>query len=83
MKAGGFMNSQNKSTSVEIKENILLKIDELIKQQHTMEENLLKCLEINNKVITKKLSKLVENYEILEMQNEVIANEVRNISTKI
>lgn len=83
MKAGGFMNSQNKSTSVEIKENILLKIDELIKQQHTMEENLLKCLEKNNKVITKKLSKLVENYEILEMQNEVIANEVRNISTKI
>ncbi len=77
------MNSQNKSTSVEIKENILLKIDELIKQQHTMEENLLKCLEKNNKVITKKLSKLVENYEILEMQNEVIANEVRNISTKI
>ena len=75
-------NKQNEA-SVEIEELLNNKINELIDGQKELEKNIFEILNQNNKIIMKRINKIIENCEILEMQNETIAKEVRNINKKI
>ena len=70
-------------TSVEVIEDINIKVNEILKEQKEFERNILEKLEQKNKIIMQRLNKIVENYEILEMQNETIAKEVRILNSKI
>ena len=83
MKAGGFMKNKQNEASVEIEELLNNKINELIDGQKELEKNIFEILNQNNKIIMKRINKIIENCEILEMQNETIAKEVRNINKKI
>lgn len=70
-------------TSVEVIEDINIKVNELLKEQKEFERNILEKLEQKNKIIMQRINKIVENYEILEMQNETIAKEIRILNSKI
>ncbi len=70
-------------TSVEVIEDINIKVNEILKEQKEFERNILEKLEQKNKIIMQRINKIVENYEILEMQNETIAKEVRILNSKI
>ena len=70
-------------TSVEVIEDINIKVNEILKEQKEFERNILEKLEQRNKIIMQRINKIVENYEILEMQNETIAKEVRILNSKI
>ena len=70
-------------TSVKVIEDINIKVNELLKEQKEFERNILEKLEQKNKIIMQRINKLVENYEILEMQNETIAKEIRILNSKI
>lgn len=70
-------------TSVEVIEDINIKVNELLKEQKEFESNILEKLEQKNKIIMQRINKIVENYEILEMQNETIAKEIRILNSKI
>ena len=56
-------------TSVEVIEDINIKVNEILKEQKEFERNILEKLEQKNKIIMQRINKIVENYEILEMQN--------------
>ena len=70
-------------TSVEVIEDINIKVNEILKEQKEFERNILEKLEQKNKIIMQRINKIVENYEIIEMQNETIAKEVRILNSKI
>lgn len=70
-------------TSVEVIEDINIKVNEILKEQKEFERNILEKLEQKNKIIMQRINKIVENYEILEMQNETIAKEIRILNSKI
>ena len=70
-------------TSVKVIEDINIKVNELLKEQKEFERNILEKLEQKNKIIMQRINKIVENYEILEMQNETIAKEIRILNSKI
>ena len=70
-------------TSVEVIEDINIKVNEILKEQKEFERNILEKLEQKNKIIMQRINKIVENYEILEMQNETIAKEVRILNSNI
>ena len=70
-------------TSVKVIEDINIKVNELLKEQKEFERNILEKLEQKNKIIMQRINKIVENYEILEMQNETIAPEIRILNSKI
>ena len=76
------MKNEEKS-SVEVIEDINIKVNELLKEQKEFERNILEKLEQKNKIIMQRINKIVENYEILEMQNETIAKEIRILNSKI
>ena len=67
-------------TSVEVIEDINIKVNEILKEQKEFERNILEKLEQKNKIIMQRINKIVENYEILEMQNETIAKDIIKIN---
>ena len=83
MKAGGFIMENKEKTSVEKIEVINLKLNELIKEQKEFEVIILELIQQKNKVLMQRINKIVENYEIMEMQNEIIAKEIRALNSKI
>ena len=50
-------------TSVEVIEDINIKVNELLKEQKEFERNILEKLEQKNKIIMQRINKIVENYD--------------------
>lgn len=76
------MENKNNQTSVELIEKLNIKIEELKNGQKDLEKVILENMEHKNKLLMKRINKIVEYYEILEMQNETIAREIRGGDSK-